>query len=161
MRLSNYLCALLSAAILNPQTLAFSSYCISKSGVRVSTSCISSQVPFAAAPTRDEYSVQNEGPLFAHSPKLSIVAMSVLLQLALTFSLYPLPAQADIDISRGNELFTANCAGCHAGGNNYVKEQKNLKRDALTKFVSQTLDQTEVKDWVVKSGQHQRIVFFK
>mmetsp|Transcript_23850 Transcript_23850/g.29341 ORF Transcript_23850/g.29341 Transcript_23850/m.29341 type:complete len:172 (-) Transcript_23850:78-593(-) len=74
---------------------------------------------------------------------------------------FPLSAEAQIDITRGGEIFTGNCAGCHAGGMNFVKENKNLKKEALEKFVSPGLDQPEVQSWLMKSGQHQKLVFFK
>mmetsp|Transcript_22400 Transcript_22400/g.33153 ORF Transcript_22400/g.33153 Transcript_22400/m.33153 type:complete len:175 (-) Transcript_22400:276-800(-) len=90
---------------------------------------------------------------------LSLLAIASICQLAVTFS--PLPAAAEIDVARGSEIFTGNCAGCHAGGMNFIKEKKNLKKEALEKFISPNLDRDEVKDWVMKSGQHQKLVFFK
>eukprot|EP00553_Chaetoceros_curvisetus_P001740 CAMPEP_0204613852 /NCGR_PEP_ID=MMETSP0717-20131115/1773_1 /ASSEMBLY_ACC=CAM_ASM_000666 /TAXON_ID=230516 /ORGANISM="Chaetoceros curvisetus" /LENGTH=113 /DNA_ID=CAMNT_0051626415 /DNA_START=16 /DNA_END=354 /DNA_ORIENTATION=- len=78
------------------------------------------------------------------------------------FLLYPTQSvHAKDDIARGNEIFTGNCAGCHAGGMNFIKEKKTLKKDALAKFVSPTLDTDEVNAWLQKSGQHQRTVFLK
>ena len=65
------------------------------------------------------------------------------------------------NVERGSVLFSANCAGCHADGMNFVKEQKTLKKDALSKFISSEFDQLTVQKWVTNSGQHQRIVFFK
>ena len=70
-------------------------------------------------------------------------------------------ATAITNIERGSKLFSDNCAGCHAGGMNYVKEQKTLKKDALAKFITPEFDQPIVQKWVTNSGQHQRIVFFK
>nr|YP_010206758.1 PetJ [Alaria esculenta]UAX21214.1 PetJ [Alaria esculenta]UAX23047.1 PetJ [Alaria esculenta]UXD08686.1 PetJ [Alaria esculenta]UXD08827.1 PetJ [Alaria esculenta]UXD08968.1 PetJ [Alaria esculenta] len=40
------------------------------------------------------------------------------------------PAQA-IDINNGENIFTANCSACHAGGNNVIMPEKTLKKDAL------------------------------
>jgi len=80
---------------------------------------------------------------------------------AVTVSPLPATAAAEINVARGSEIFTGNCAGCHAGGMNFIKEKKNLKQEALAKFVSPSLDRDEVKDWVMKSGQHQRLVFLK
>ena len=65
------------------------------------------------------------------------------------------------DIARGKEIFDNNCAGCHAGGANLVKPEKNLQREALARYVSSDLAQAEVQQWVQQSGQHKRIVFFK
>ena len=65
------------------------------------------------------------------------------------------------DIVRGKEIFDNNCAGCHIGGVNLVKPEKNLQREALARFVSSDLSQAEIQQWVQQSGQHKRIVFFK
>lgn len=35
------------------------------------------------------------------------------------------------DIDNGKIIFTANCAACHAGGNNVIMPEKTLKKDAL------------------------------
>jgi len=70
-------------------------------------------------------------------------------------------ATAITHIERGSKIFLDNCASCHAGGMNYVKEQKTLKKDALAKFITQEFNQPIVQKWVTNSGQHQRIVFFK
>ena len=88
----------------------------------------------------------------------SIKAFSVITA-CVAFNSVILPVQA-VDIAKGNQLFTGNCAGCHAGGMNFVKEQKTLKSEALMKYVgSQNGD--DLKNWVMNSGQHQRNVYFK
>jgi hypothetical protein len=63
------------------------------------------------------------------------------------------------NIERGSELFSANCAGCHAGGLNFVNESRTLKkRSTLSKYVmngkknGDLLDQATVQNWVVSSG---------
>ena len=35
------------------------------------------------------------------------------------------------DIDNGERIFTANCAACHAGGNNVIMPEKTLKKDIL------------------------------
>lgn len=35
------------------------------------------------------------------------------------------------DVENGERIFTANCAACHAGGNNVIMPEKTLKKDAL------------------------------
>jgi cytochrome c6 len=37
------------------------------------------------------------------------------------------------DVENGERIFTANCAACHAGGNNVIMPEKTLKKDALEK----------------------------
>src|SRR6478609_8448214 len=49
------------------------------------------------------------------------------LTLMFTFSNQVLAA----DIENGERIFTANCAACHAGGNNVIMPEKTLKKDAL------------------------------
>jgi cytochrome c6 len=35
------------------------------------------------------------------------------------------------DIENGERIFTANCAACHAGGNNVIMPEKTLQKDIL------------------------------
>nr|YP_010152901.1 cytochrome c553 [Olisthodiscus luteus]QQW50562.1 cytochrome c553 [Olisthodiscus luteus] len=35
------------------------------------------------------------------------------------------------DIANGERIFSANCAACHAGGNNVIMPEKTLKKDVL------------------------------
>lgn len=35
------------------------------------------------------------------------------------------------DIQAGEQIFSANCAACHSGGNNAIMPDKTLKKDAL------------------------------
>ena len=35
------------------------------------------------------------------------------------------------DLAAGEQVFSANCAACHAGGNNAIMPEKTLKTDAL------------------------------
>lgn len=37
------------------------------------------------------------------------------------------------DADKGQEVFNANCTGCHSGGNNALVPEKTLKKDALKK----------------------------
>lgn len=36
------------------------------------------------------------------------------------------------DIKAGEQIFSANCSACHAGGNNVIMPEKTLKKDILT-----------------------------
>merc|ERR1712193_136308 len=38
------------------------------------------------------------------------------------------------DIENGEQVFGANCAACHAGGNNSVVPEKKLKKEALQQY---------------------------
>ena len=35
------------------------------------------------------------------------------------------------DIGKGQEIFEANCSACHAGGNNVIMPDKNLRKEKL------------------------------
>ena len=35
------------------------------------------------------------------------------------------------DLASGEQIFSANCSACHAGGNNAIMPEKTLKQDAL------------------------------
>lgn len=72
---------------------------------------------------------------------------------AFTVASYPSPSTAAGDITKGSQIFTSTCAGCHAGGNNFIKEKKTLKKDALEKFVG--LDETTITEFFKKSFVHQ------
>uniref|UniRef100_A0A7S2KKB1 Cytochrome c domain-containing protein n=1 Tax=Skeletonema marinoi TaxID=267567 RepID=A0A7S2KKB1_9STRA len=71
---------------------------------------------------------------------------------AFTVASYPSPATAG-DITKGSQIFTSTCAGCHAGGNNFLKEKKTLKKEALDKYVG--LDETKIAEFFKKSFVHQ------
>nr|YP_010335745.1 cytochrome c553 [Chroothece richteriana]UNJ14151.1 cytochrome c553 [Chroothece richteriana] len=38
------------------------------------------------------------------------------------------------DIEHGEQIFTANCAACHAGGNNVIMPNKTLEKDVLAEY---------------------------
>nr|YP_009295862.1 cytochrome c553 [Schimmelmannia schousboei]AOM64797.1 cytochrome c553 [Schimmelmannia schousboei] len=54
----------------------------------------------------------------------------------------------DSSLDAGERIFTANCAACHAGGNNAIMPQKTLKQDALeeNEMNSITAITTQVKN---------------
>jgi cytochrome c6 len=99
-----------------------------------------------STPSEDDF---NDG-LFAKALKQSTVMAPVVLT-ALSFAVMPNSAHAG-DIAKGNEVFTANCVGCHRGGQNFVKEQKTLQRDALEKYVG--MDEEKVTKFFKESFVH-------
>mmetsp|Transcript_18595 Transcript_18595/g.21396 ORF Transcript_18595/g.21396 Transcript_18595/m.21396 type:complete len:142 (+) Transcript_18595:82-507(+) len=40
------------------------------------------------------------------------------------------------DIAAGEQLFNANCAACHAGGQNVIYPEKTLEKEALDQYLS-------------------------
>jgi cytochrome c6 len=57
--------------------------------------------------------------------------------LTVAFALFTIgfssPALAG-DAAGGAKIFSANCAACHAGGNNVIMAAKNLKKEALATY---------------------------
>ncbi|MGB3207193.1 MAG: c-type cytochrome [Crinalium sp.] len=57
-----------------------------------------------------------------------------LLALAIVTVAFTTPALAEGDAANGGKIFSANCAACHAGGNNVIMANKNLKKETLEKY---------------------------
>ena len=57
------------------------------------------------------------------------------------------------DIIQGQVLFQANCAGCHAGGNNYVKEKRTLRKEDMQQYRGST-DQAVITNFVQNGMPH-------
>ncbi|MGF1524731.1 MAG: cytochrome c6 PetJ [Leptolyngbyaceae cyanobacterium] len=55
------------------------------------------------------------------------------LSLVLCWLMVAAPASA-ADLAQGSQVFSSNCAACHAGGNNVVNAAKTLKIDALNQY---------------------------
>jgi cytochrome c6 len=62
------------------------------------------------------------------------------------------------DVAAGQKLFEANCAACHAGGQNLVMKEKTLQKDALSQNVG--LDAGKIKAFVQNSGIHRGALMF-
>jgi cytochrome c6 len=88
-------------------------------------------------------------PTIAAAP---IISAATIFALTVVTS-YPSPATAAGDVTKGSQIFTSTCAGCHAGGNNFIKEKKTLKKDALEKYVG--LEETKITEFFKKSFVHQ------
>ncbi len=57
------------------------------------------------------------------------IVLRVVLSISVMFTFCNQVLAADIE--NGERIFTANCAACHAGGNNVIMPEKTLKKDAL------------------------------
>lgn len=55
------------------------------------------------------------------------------------------------DIRNGENVFTANCSACHAGGNNVIMPEKTLKKDALS---SNQMDSMKAITYQVTNGKN-------
>jgi cytochrome c6 len=40
------------------------------------------------------------------------------------------------DVAAGEQVFNANCAACHAGGQNVIMPDKTLEKDALEQYLA-------------------------
>jgi cytochrome c6 len=47
-----------------------------------------------------------------------------------------LPAFAAGDVAAGEQVFNANCAACHAGGQNVIMPDKTLEKEALESYLA-------------------------
>ena len=63
----------------------------------------------------------------------------VMVAIALLTVSFARPAMAG-DAASGAKIFSANCAACHAGGNNVIMANKTLKLDALKTYGMDSLD---------------------
>jgi cytochrome c6 len=70
-----------------------------------------------------------------------------------SFGVSPPQQASAADVARGATLFTANCAGCHAGGQNFVKEKKTLQKEALQKYLGST-EAVQIQDFVQNGMPH-------
>ena len=62
-----------------------------------------------------------------------------LISLAVAIFVFASPAWAG-DAANGAKIFGANCAACHAGGNNAVNPQKTLKKADLEKYEKHSIE---------------------
>lgn len=72
--------------------------------------------------------------------------VTIAIALGALFGMWGAQPAIAADLDAGKRIFSANCAACHAGGNNVVAREKNLKKDALTQFEMSSLEaiQTQV-----------------
>jgi cytochrome c6 len=106
------------------------------------------QVPVVVVPSIDGHSGKNDG-----NQPLRTTAGNVVLTSALLLFSMCLPASAAADIAKGQTLFQANCAGCHAGGSNLVSESRTLRKEALQTYRG-TVDAGVIQTFVQKGMPH-------
>lgn len=100
--------------------------------------------------------------LLQKSPSHRVRFSGIEIQLAiatLVVSTSAAPAFAG-DIAQGRQLFSDNCASCHMGGENYVKVERTLKKDALEKY-GIGVEQPSILSFVMNSQRHKNLVFFR
>lgn len=62
----------------------------------------------------------------------------------------------DVDLDNGQQVFSANCVGCHANGNNVLVSERTLQKEALEKF---GMDNVEAIKTQVTNGKNSMIPF--
>lgn len=70
---------------------------------------------------------------------LTKLLSTLLVFLAAAMFTFVNPAVAG-DAASGGKIFSANCAACHAGGNNVVNGAKTLKKEALSKYEMNSIE---------------------
>jgi len=71
------------------------------------------------------------------------VFVKLIIAIACLMLLMTRPAFAEASaavLANGAKVFSANCAACHANGNNVINASKSLKADALHQYSMDTLD---------------------
>uniref|UniRef100_A0A7S1GGH4 Cytochrome c-553 n=1 Tax=Cyclophora tenuis TaxID=216820 RepID=A0A7S1GGH4_CYCTE len=71
---------------------------------------------------------------FITEKELTKVAQGAAVAGAITFGVVA-PAFAG-DVAAGETVFNANCAACHAGGQNVIMPEKTLEKEALESFLA-------------------------
>nr|YP_009346948.1 cytochrome c553 [Gracilaria firma]YP_009498080.1 PetJ [Gracilaria changii]APR74483.1 cytochrome c553 [Gracilaria firma]ART65343.1 PetJ [Gracilaria changii] len=64
---------------------------------------------------------------------------------------YKVQATFAADLDAGEQIFSANCAACHANGNNAIMPDKTLKSDALSE---NSMNSIEAITNQVKNGKN-------
>lgn len=123
--------------------------------VLAATSSSAFHLPQTRATTSNNRVVKTNHPTPLHQTP-SVLAVAPIAIAALIFSFTPPSMAIEGDITKGKEIFTSTCAGCHLGGQNFVKQQKTLQKDALEKFVG--LDEEKVEKFFKGSFVHKVIV---
>lgn len=70
---------------------------------------------------------------------LSKLLSTFLVFITAAMFVFAAPALAG-DAASGAKIFSANCAACHAGGNNVVNAAKTLKKEALEKYEMNSIE---------------------
>jgi cytochrome c6 len=74
----------------------------------------------------------------------------VIVTFVLLISTFTLSASA-ADTVNGEQIFSAQCAGCHINGSNIIRRGKNLKKQALKKY---GMDSIEAVTSIVTNGKN-------
>jgi cytochrome c6 len=118
------------------------------------------------APKGNEHKLRSIGSMdpketdFQTQPRtvVSFTVGSAAVVLSLSFLLLAPHSAWSADVAQGATLFQANCAGCHAGGQNFMQEKKTLQKEALEKYLG-TTDPVELQTFVQNRLPHKLLPF--
>jgi cytochrome c6 len=121
----------------------------------------SQSLAWMQAPKRNEHnlnrisSMDPKDPDFQRPPQTAVSSTigPAAVILSLSFLLAAPQSAWSADVAKGAALFQANCAGCHAGGQNFVKEKKTLQKEALEKYLG-TTDPIRIQSFVQNEMPH-------
>ena len=83
---------------------------------------------------------------------------ALVVALALTLATITPPNANAADVIDGKKLFEANCAACHAGGQNTIVKDKDLQKDALQKNFA--MDAAAIEAYVKDGNVHKGALMF-
>jgi cytochrome c6 len=88
----------------------------------------------------------------------AVATVSLAIVLTTASPAMALASAADADLKNGAAFFTASCAGCHAGGQNVISENKTLHKMDLEEY--QSLDQAQLQK-LVQTGMPHKLLPLK
>ena len=94
------------------------------------------------------YTYCDENKEFIHKEKKMKKETLLFMFVGMFFLIGFVPVASAADLAAGEQVFSANCTACHAGGNNAIMPEKTLKKDALEEngMNSVTAITTQVKN---------------
>jgi cytochrome c6 len=82
---------------------------------------------------------QDDNFVITRNLPMKRILSTVVMLIAAVVLFLPLPAIA-ADLANGAQVFSANCAACHAGGRNVVNAAKTLQKADLEKYDMASLE---------------------
>lgn len=127
------------------------------------TACSASAfvAPVPTTPTSGRFDVATSSPDGAMGSINSGAARNaalVVVALTLTLATITPPNANAADVIEGKKLFEANCAACHAGGQNTIVKDKDLQKDTLQKNFG--MDAAAIKAYVKDGNVHKGALMF-
>ena len=88
--------------------------------------------------------------------KVAVVASTM----AVIMATLPLPANAAVgSVTKGEQIFQANCASCHSEGKNVIAKTRTLEKEALEEFL-RVKSADDISTFVRSSDVHRGALLF-